>query len=182
VVLQPLKAETVPVGLEQERVQHGLDLAADLKVEGAEVLLEAPAGGRAVPFLTTFSVEGGRVSVLNTRTFSQADFDAVGEVLLSPRPLGLMNLPKHWADCVRAELMRESEWQLRGPARISCQQLGQKGWLIQNYNGRPVEITMHFANSPRLENALTGDPIIVEKPGIQINLPARGRLWIKRTE
>ena len=181
VVLQPLKAETVLVGLEQVPVKNGLDLAADLKVAGAEVLREAPVGGRNVPFLTSNAVNGGRVSVLNTRTFSQADFDAVGEVLLSPRPLGLMHLPREWADCVRAELMRECDWQLRGPARVTCQQLGQAGWLLQNYNGRSVEAAMHFATSPRLENALTGEPIIVEEQGIQINLPARGRLWIKKT-
>ena len=182
VVLQPLKAKTVPVGAEQVPVENGLDLAADLKVAGAEVLLQAPVGDHNVPFLTSFAVNGGRVSVLNTRTFSQADFDAVGEVLLSPRPLGLMHLPKEWADCIRTELMRESEWQLRGPTRVTCQQVGQKGWLVQNYNDHAVEATMHFANPHQLNKALTGEPIIVDKQGIQINLPARGRLWIKKTE
>ena len=182
VVLEQIKAETVPVGTEQVPVENGLDLAADLKVSGAEVLREVPVGDHNVPFLTSFAVNGGRVSVLNTRTFSQVDFDAVGEVLLSPRPLGLIHLPREWADYVRTELMRESEWQLRGPTRVTCQQLGHAGWLIQNYNNSAMEATMHFANSPRLQNALTGEPITVEKPGIKINLPARGRLWIKRTE
>jgi hypothetical protein len=180
-VLQPLKAETVPVGQGQVAVENGLDFASDLKVAGAEVMLEAPAGGHNVPFLTSFPVNGGRMSVLNTRTFSQADFDAAGEVLLSPRPLGLMHLPAKWADCVRTELMRESTWHFRGPVRVACQQLGRKGWLIQNYNDHAIEATMHFADDPQLQNALTGEPIVVDKPGIKINLPPRGRLWIKKT-
>jgi hypothetical protein len=182
VVLQPLKAKTAPVGLNQVAVENGLDLAGDLKVAGAEVLLEAAVGDHNVPFLTSFSVNGARVSVLNTRTFSQADFDAVGEVLLSPRPLGLLNLPQEWADVIRAELMGECDWQLRAPTRVACQQLGRTGWLIQNYNEHAVEAAMHFANSPQLNNAITGEPIVVENQGIKMDLPAHGRLWIKRTE
>jgi hypothetical protein len=77
--------------------------------------------------------------------------------------------------------MRESTWHFRGPVRVACQQLGRKGWLIQNYNDHAIEATMHFADDPQLQNALTGEPIVVDKPGIKINLPPRGRLWIKKT-
>ncbi len=182
VTLQPLKADAVAVGTEKVAVKNGLDLAADLHIAGAEVLLSVPIAGRDVPFLTSLAAGGGRVTVLNTRTFSQADFDAVGEVLLSPRPLGLLDLPAQWADAIRAELTRESEWQLRGPVRVSCQQLGLGDWLLQNYNDATVEATMHFANTPRLQNAITGEPIVVDKAEIKIQLPPHGRVWIERAE
>jgi len=162
VALKPMKTD-----------EEGLDLAADLTVDGAEVLLQAPVEGRNVPFLT----RRGNVTVLNTRTFSQADFDAVGEVLLSPRDLGIVHLPEEWLKIIRTAFGHGADWMFHAPARVTCQKLGPSGWVIQNYNDSAAECGFGFAKPVNLQAALTGEPL-----DRLFTLPARGRLWVERAE
>ena len=75
--------------------------ACGTESESADVILESPievaprtddvicvSQGRQLLLLRTVN----NISLLNTHTYDQADFDAVGEVLLCPRRLGLLSL------------------------------------------------------------------------------------------
>jgi len=83
----PRRAPEIAVDGHPQPLPHGLDLEADLHLSGAKVLLEAVLEGHRVPFLTECTQDGHTVVVLNVHTFSEADFDAAHEMLLSPRPL-----------------------------------------------------------------------------------------------
>ena len=72
-------------------LEKPLDLEATLEIKNAIAMLEVKWGNSTVPFLT--KSKDGQLYVLNSHTFSEADFKAVGEVLLCPRPLGLLDLP-----------------------------------------------------------------------------------------
>lgn len=155
---QSLKADSMIVDGEEVVVKHGLDLSAPLAVDGAEAILEAVVGEKRVPFLTSHTAKNGRLFVLNTRTFSQADFDAVNEVLLSPRSLGLVDLPEPLAATIRRAFMGNDAPPFTMPARVTCQCIGQTGWLLQNYNEFPIKVS----------------------DGRE--LPARGRLLLRKSE
>ena len=107
----PRRASHVLDGGKLVEVAYGLDLATVLETTEAEVLLAARIDGRDVPFLTRRRRDAATLYVLNTHTFSQADFDAVGEVLLArggwdcsncrrPGPIrSARHSPRRWA-CV----------------------------------------------------------------------------------
>ena len=187
VSLQPLKADKVmvltlsgPSVPRPEEVEPALDLAADLQVETASPVLWAVVDGREVPFWTEQNAGDGKVFVLNARTFSREDFAAVNEVLLSPRLLGLLNIPMDWCEVIRAAMTTSVGYLRVSVPRVTCQQLGEAGWLIQNYLNSPVEATMMSVYP--LENALTGEPITKDIRGHQVKLPSRGRLWVKMVQ
>lgn len=177
VTLQPLRAQAVLVNGQAQPVEHGLDLAADLKTDGAKVLLEAVVDGRNVPFLTSYAHGGSTISVINVRTFSQSDFDAVGEVLLAPRQLGLLSLPREWVDAIRAEFQSEPDWHFSAPARVSCQRFGNAGWLVQNYTAAPVKAVLSYTCAPE-EDVLSNGVVILSERTVTIDLPPRQRAWV----
>jgi hypothetical protein len=69
------RAEALPIPV---------DVDAGLSAPRAAIRIEVRAGERALPWLTEASMAGGRLLVLNIRTFSEADFRASGEWLLAP--------------------------------------------------------------------------------------------------
>jgi hypothetical protein len=154
----PTRAPDVYCGEEKVAVEFGLDLEAAIKPAGAEVLLMARVGEQDVPFLTRHSYDGAEVFVLNTHTYSQADFSAVGEVLLSPRRLGLLEVPRSWANAIRDAFNAPLGLPLDAPTRVTLQPLGDTGWVLYNYNLEAVNIALN---------------------GEAMNLPARSMRWVK---
>lgn len=161
-------------------VEHGLYLEdAGLRVDGAEVLLSAKLGRHKVPFLTRHVFEGSAIYVLNSHTYAQEDFDAVGEVLLAPQPLGLLALPEPWLRELRlafdpATPLREA------PARVTCQPLGEEGWYIQNYAAIPALVSLQILTpGMTVYDGHTGARIGATPGTFQQTLPARGRWWVR---
>jgi hypothetical protein len=163
-------------------VDHGLALEADIVPAEARVLLEAVVGGRRIPFLTEHHVGDSRVAVLNTHTYSQADFDAVGEVLLAPRPLGLLEIPLPWAEELRRVFAEPDSAGFQAPTKVTLQPLGTRGWFIQNYNEHPVniELTLNGFDGVNWMDGFSRLPIPTEGDRIKTALAPRSRWWIYR--
>lgn len=176
----PALAESVrlPDGSAFE-VPHGLRLGDGApRVGKAEVLLTALVDGREVPFLTAHTANGATLYVMNTHTFSQEDFDAVGEVLLAPRPLGLIRLPEPWLAVLR-DVFAPGHPLKAAPARVTCQPLGEDGWFIQNYNDTSAHVALRIDDPVTLHDGFTG-ALLGQGPGrVAMEVPARGRWWVR---
>ncbi|MCK5207895.1 MAG: hypothetical protein KAQ79_07740, partial [Cyclobacteriaceae bacterium] len=85
--IQTISADRILVDGEEKVLERPLDMEADVIIDDADILLDAISGDFRNPFLT--QNKDKQIYVLNSHTFSEADFEAVGEVLLCPRPLGL---------------------------------------------------------------------------------------------
>lgn len=183
VLFEHIQASAIMANGEPVPVPHGLDLAALLKPGDTEVLLEAIVDAAPVAFLTRRRVQGGEICVLNCHTFSQADFDAVGEVLLAPRPLGLLELPQPAADTLRAAFSEPLGLMLEAPARVSMQPLGERALFIQNYNETPVTIALRApaitAGAP-WRNRFTGADVSITADRLVIELGVRERCWLEQ--
>lgn len=173
----PLSADAVFIGEAQQFLSQPLHLQAMMQMTNAQPLLEAKVKSQKIPFLT--KSRSANVYVLNSHTFSQADFDAVGEVLLCPKPLGLLGLPDAWANVIRGVFNQNSEYELRAPTRVTLQPIGDAGWFIHNYNRNGVDIQFKapadslrelFLNKVYKKN---NDNVFI------IHLPARSRVWLR---
>jgi len=124
----------VDANLQSSPIRAACDGQTD---DGTMVDLESPieanrpdditcaAGGRSLLLLRTVPSSRGRISLLNTHTYSQADFDAVHEVLLCPRPLGLLALGGPPLEEVRAAFRSERGSSLSGPTCVMLHPFSQ---------------------------------------------------------
>ncbi len=149
-------------------------LSMDYKIipQEAKVLLEASAGQ---PFL----VQNKNVYVLNTHTFSQQDFDAVGEVLLCPRQIGLLELPRTWMNIIRMAFNSGDEPILDAPSRIAMQQLTDQSFVLQNYNQEVTTINVQVPKEGSYVDAFTGKPILSNGKTMHLEMAPRSRIWVK---
>jgi hypothetical protein len=178
----PLRVDRVAWGEQSIAVKQGLDLESMIETDGAEVLLEVIHGNMRIPFLTRHQTGTAYLYVLNTHTYSQEDFDAVGEVLLSPRDLGLLYLPAIWADTIRAAFGGSPGLTMAAPTRVTLQPLGDSGWVIQNYNEVPAKIRLKLDREERLTLRWPAMPKEVTTDQVDIELGARSRVWIVRQD
>jgi hypothetical protein len=176
----PMKAENVVVNGNASPVPNGLDLDGDLILGTAEVLLEAKVGEKAVPFLTENTSGGAPVYVLNSHSFSQADYDAVGEVLLPPRPLGIASLPEEAANVLRDAFMGKLNIQLNAPSRVALQLLGERDFVVHNFNATPaaIKLTAETFKGATYTDKLTATPVTVTGNTIDLTLQPRTRVWL----
>ncbi|KAA3616309.1 MAG: hypothetical protein DWQ05_11255 [Calditrichaeota bacterium] len=166
----------------RKEIKHGLDLEANIKSTTAQTLLAVQHGFEKIPFLTEQKFGENSVYILNVHTFSQADFDKVKEVLLCPKPLGLLEIPQSWANTFRGVFNQKSKVQLDAPSRICLQPLGENGWVIHNYNQSKTEFTLQAesAAGQSWRNGFTGETITPDNGIFKYELPPRSRMWIKR--
>jgi hypothetical protein len=159
--------------------------------------------GKDVLFLRTRNLAKGRLSLLNTHTYSQADFDAVGEVLLCPRPLGLLSIQGAPLTRLRAvfsgELPADTSLAqaerrravLTGPSCVTFHPFSatdRTGFLVQNFNdtsasvgivvptedGAPVRFVDRFSGQAVSADVGPGSP----NASLRLTIPARGRVWL----
>jgi hypothetical protein len=175
VISHPLRANEIVIEDRPHAILHGLDLEAELVPAEVEIMLEALVEHRRVPCLT----RRGNVVVWNTHTFSQADFDAVGEMLLAPRRLGLLEIPQAWANTLRAVFTRPLGLDLDAPARVTLQPLGDAGWFFYNYNESPAAVAFRTGDI-KLLDGFTSEPLEISGGQLHATLPPRSPLWVKR--
>jgi len=180
---------------------------ASCTVEGTEITvdLEAPieastelddvactTAGKTLLLLRTVATPSGRVSLLNTHTYSQADFDAVGEVLLCPRPLGLLSVDGPPLSRLRSAFRSAPGPILEGPSCVTFHPFspsGDGGFVLQNFNDKAVSMTVTVTGEnkriARFTDGFSGQPVpFSESPSegrasLRVTLPARGRLWLR---
>ena len=174
-------AETILENNISEKIKHGLDLETVPRPNTAQPLLIAKNGRNHVPFFMVNDVNGNKVYTLNSHTFSQADFDRVGEVLLCPKPLGLLEVPQSWANTIRTAFNQPLAIDLNAPARVAFQSIGKSGWVVHNYNQEEVSVDFRVdgLTSQPLINGFSGEKVEVLNGRIHLNLAARSRIWIR---
>ena len=179
VKITPLKATHIVIDSKFEKIKGGLDLESNIKLTHGRSFLNA--GTDKTPFLVRSYKNGGVIFTINTHTFSQADFDKVGEVLLCPKPLGLLELPKSWANKLREAFTTGLDTKLDAPTRVVIQPLGATGWVVHNYNKtkETITLTSDRLNNMELVNGFTGEIIKADNNELTLTLEPRSRIWIK---
>jgi hypothetical protein len=178
VKISPIDADYVIADGKKEKLIHPLNIESDMKVADGEVLLEAIIGKKKIPFFSKNSK--GNIFVMNTHTFSQADFDAVGEVLLCPRQLGLLEVPQSWANTIRTAFNSNLNIELDAPTRVTMQTLKDGDAVIHNYNKTAVELSLTAKESVKYFDILTGKDIPSENGKLKIKMAPRSRVWVSK--
>jgi hypothetical protein len=159
-------------------LERPLDLEATLEIKNAIAMLEVKWGNSTVPFLTK-SIDG-QLYVLNSHTFSEADFKAVGEVLLCPRPLGLLDLPTSWANVLRSVFNEQLQIALEAPTRITMQPLENGDVILHNYNQKDVELQLNGLDNNGLLDAFISQKL--DTSSGTVKMKPRSRLWLMKTD
>lgn len=173
------KANHILVEGEKKEIKHGLDYEANLKLTDGEAILSAVDNSKEIPFF--IKSKSGKIYTMNSHTFSQADFDAVGEVLLCPKPLGLLEIPEVWANTIHNEINAPLNIQLEAPTRVVVQPMGDSAWLFHNYNKTKQEFTFLKTGLSELNliNGSTGESVKTDGDVLKLTLAPRSRMWVK---
>ena len=169
-----------------------IDLESPIETAARPGDVACTVAGKTLLLLRTVSTPTGTVSLLNTHTYSQADFDAVGEVLLCPRPLGLSSLDGPPLSALRRAFRGAAGPILDGPSGVAFHPLsGSKnpGFLVQNFNARDVNVTFRMRIEPNgpvgFTDRFSGKllPFHAADSGaavvLDLTIPARGRAWVQ---
>ena len=134
---------------------------------------------RPVPFLTTS--KNGQLFVLNSHTFSDADFEAVGEVLLSPMELGLLDLPGDWIEVIRDVFNSNLKVRLQAPSRVSMQILENGDIILHNYNKENIDLTLSSDEfKSGMFNAFEKQELTLDNKTLSVHLKPRSRIWLQK--
>jgi len=162
-----------------------LETPIEGKAEPGNIL--CTSGDKQLALLTVSETPRGRIALLNTHTYSQADFDAVGEVLLCPRPLGLLGINGPALSAIREAFGGTA---FEGPACVTYHPFGSGNCVIQNFNDKAVNIAISVNiekdKSNKFVEAFSGKSIGVHSTGsgnrvaLNMLIPARKRVWIRR--
>ncbi len=157
-----------------------LEHEAEFEAIDASVILESRMEGKSVPYLT--KNDEGNFYVLNSHTFSEADFEAVGEVLLSPRPLGILELPVSWVNTLRGAFNHELTYHLDAPSRVTMQPLQNGEVVLHNYNQQKTTISLSGFNSAKVLDVFTGNEYDIKNQTLELTINARSRIWLRQSE
>ena len=175
--MQPFAADMILLDGFETSLARPLDLEALISVSDAAEVLKVKLGDRLIPFLTKSA--DSRIFVLNSHTFSEADFEAVGEVLLCPRPLGLLDLPQNWINTIRAIFNRDLEIEMDAPSRVTLQPLQNGSLVLHNYNQEAVDVKFDGVDFKQIEDGFDSQEPIIEGTSISLKMKPRSRIWLR---
>ena len=175
-----LQADTIIIGQNAFQIDKRLDLGGAFITGRARQLITASHNGRAIPFLTQHIYKKATIYVLNCHTFSQQDFDTVGEVLLAPRPLGLLDLPLEAAGLLRQAFLDPLGMELHVPTRVAMQRVNATDWFLQNYNEQAVQVRLRWSDSKThtFRDKTNGGKVLATENGFTLTLAPRSRFWL----
>jgi hypothetical protein len=194
---QPFTARLVPHGPtdpEHQASDAKVELESPLEIDPGRDGIVCTDGSREFAFLVAANEAAQGVWVLNTHTYSQADFDAVGEVLLSPRPLGLLDMAGPALETLRAAFRQPPDPVLQGPSCVTLHPLACPGgdaesYVLQNFNPTAVSVALNVARPGRqqhkFEDGFTGKHLTggeakaKDRTTIHLVLPPRDRVWVR---
>ena len=122
-----------------------IDLEAPIPVRPGSDDIICTDGLKGQLFMRRTPTGNGSITLLNTHTYSQADFDAVGEVLLCPRPLGLLSLGGPALAALRTAFNGGEPSILEGPASVTYHPFAGApvgACVIQNFNDTAVDVSL----------------------------------------
>ncbi|MFO7574391.1 MAG: hypothetical protein R6W67_04490 [Bacteroidales bacterium] len=175
--LKALKAEIESIELKDSLFKLPVPLKTGFlpEADGADVLLKASEKLNN-PYM--LSNKAKNIYVINTHTFSQEDFAAVGEHLLAPQPLGLVEMPREWVNVIRGAFHEEGDPVIDAPPRVTVQKLSDGSMVIHNYNQVAVNVTITYPQSGKYLNGFTGEQVEAEGNMISLNMKARTNIWL----
>ncbi len=176
--IQALSADQIIIDGEGVVLERPLDMEADIVINDADILLEARVDDFLIPFLTQSNDK--QIYVLNTHTFSEADFKAVGEVLLCPRPLGLLDLPQSWANTIRSVFNHQLDAMLDAPTRVTMQPLENGSIVLHNYNRKEVEVQLSGLNESKFVDLFQNQELNIDSGSTTIKMKPRSRIWFSK--
>ena len=208
---KPIRASLMTLSSKTQKLEKTnviIDLESPIEIEAGPGDILCSFGNKQVALLTVSGTSGGSISLLNTHTYNQADFDAVGEVLLCPRPLGLLDMERPELSALRAvfgnRAITENDTTIMPKPRVpvldgpNCVTFhpfypySDASCVIQNFNDEVVSVTVTIQIQKNKLNqfidAFTGKPIptraIKSKGTISLDLliPARGRVWVRSVD
>jgi hypothetical protein len=188
-----------------ENTNAMIDLESTIEAGLMPTEILCTAGGKKLVLLSVNETPGGHIALLNTHTYNQADFDAVGEVLLCPRPLGLLDMEGSALSAFRAifgnrviiednkTIMPKSLIPvLNGPGCVTIHPFDDGNCVVQNFNDKEVRVTITVQfqenKSNRFIDGFTNRPIPIltanSKSTVSLDLliPARDRIWIRNVD
>ena len=185
---KPVRAKLAP--LSERAVEIDLEAPIEGRAGGGNIL--CTSGDRQLALLATSETPSGRIALLNTHTYSQADFDAVGEVLLCPKPLGLLDIQGPALSALREAFGGTA---FEGPSCVTYHPFGPAGsgnCVIQNFNDKAVNVTItvriqedkpgrfvdRFSGLPIRAGAAKSDSRVI----LDVSIPARGRAWVQHVD
>jgi len=171
-----VRAEEIIVDGKEIILERTLDLESDINIMDAAIRLEAKSGNRRIPFLIQSKDE--QVFVMNSHTFSETDFEAVGEVLLCPRPLGLLDLPQSWANTVRGVFNDKMDIILDAPTRVTMQPLQNGDIILHSYNQKEVELKLSGFDFSGIIDAFNHQVVPSDGKSVQLKIAPRSRIWL----
>jgi hypothetical protein len=181
-----------------------VDIESPIKALPGLAAIRCSAAGKELVLLTRNTpVSGGSMALLNTHTFNQADFDAVGEVLLCPRRLGLQDLPEPALTALRAAFhprkararaalhgRNQTVPVFSGPGSVCFHPLAgdQVSFVVQNFNDQAVDVQIQMGmpgqKASQFRELFSGQAVRTEASDGQIvltlSIPARDRSWVQR--
>ena len=182
---KPIRAQLI----QESGADVTVDLESPIEAEPSSGNIMCTFGGKQVPLLSSKQTPDGHIALLNTHTYDQADFDAVGEVLLCPRPLGLLDIQEPALSTLREAFGSAA---FAGPACVTYHPFGSLTsgkCVIQNFNDRTVMVILTLAGRQgepgRVVDVFSGThvPFRRTRTGKNITLslpiPPRGRVWLR---
>jgi len=208
---KPIRARLMsfsPKTQKLEKTNIMIDLESPIETKTGQADIVCTARDKQLALLTMTDAANGGIALLNTHTYNQADFDAVGEVLLCPRPLGLLDMEGPALFALRAAFSNRaiiendttipSKQQVpvfSGPSCVTFHPFhpySKGNCVIQNFNNEAVSVAVTVQIQENKSNqfieAFTGKPIPTRatksKSTISLDLliPARGRVWVRRVD
>ena len=174
--LSPVKSVARSVISNGKEYQLDFPVKMDYRVitEGAATLLKT---GNALN--NAFLVENERknISVINTHTFSQEDFDKVGEVLLCPAQLGLLEVPATWANTIRNAFQQKNRPVVDAPVRVTFQYLADGSFVLHNYNREKERVEIQLPHNMEMRDGFSGEKLHMDGKLLKLEMAPRSRIW-----
>ncbi|MCA9230294.1 MAG: hypothetical protein KDA57_06565 [Planctomycetales bacterium] len=202
-VTQTIRSEPFSAKLMSDSSESGKHEPTDISIDLESPLqIDAQAGdvlctvdGLQHALLLAAGTSECPTAILNTHTFSQADFERVGEVLLCPRQLGLLELSGQPLDAVRAAFHQPRAAVLKGPSCVSLHLLvgpAAESYVVQNFREQSAEVTLAVPfrkeKPPQFVEVFSGQEIPASdtlgktNTTLTVSIPARGRVWLRRAK
>ena len=184
--------QSKPIRAQLTNTNVTVDLESPIEGKAGPGNIVCNSGDKQLALLTVSETQLGRIDLLNTHTYSQADFDAVGEVLLCPRPLGLLEINRPALTALRKAFGVTA---FDSPSCVTYHPLGpvdSSSCVIQNFNNNAVDVTVTFNieknKSNKFMEAFSKNPIPTRTAGsrnqiaLDLSIPARSRIWVRRVD
>jgi hypothetical protein len=205
---EPIRARLLSFSQKTQKFENTnvmIDLESPIEFNPKPTDVVCTAGGKMIILLSVTETPNDRIALLNTHTYNQADFDAVREVLLCPRPLGLLDMDEPALAAFRAvfgnrvitdnnkTIMKKPLIPfIEGPGCVTIHTFKNGNCVVQNFNDEEVRVEVSIPiqenKSSRFIDGFTGKPVLARindsKNTLRLSLliPKRGRVWVRRVD